>query len=337
MYLRGGIIFFLDYNTLRIMELIANPIYDSAFKYLLEDDRIAKILISALLNLDTADIIELQQMKNDVVDSNRRDLKIFHVDFSARIVDRETGHEEQVCIELQKSWHKEEYQRFRTYLSTQIGNESNVDKDGYPLHIISVYIFGHVVVSEYGKYPVLYINPHVEDPLGNVLKGNFQNGKRNRFLDAMAYNMVIVQIPYVNARPNSRLDKILNIFDAAPNSKVIEYSIPPLPDTDADKKEIDYIVRRLTEAAANSEVRRKMSYERYIDNIIDGKTDAEEKYAKSRTLIKEQQEKLEAKDKQLESVIAKSVLALSGSKKPTEIAETLGIDVTLVETIINKQ
>ena len=333
------------------MELIANPIYDSAFKYLLEDDRIAKILISALLNLDTADILELQQMKNDVVDVNRRDLKIFHVDFSARIVDRETGREEQVCIELQKSWHKEEYQRFRTYLSTQIGNESNVDKDGYPLHIISVYIFGHVVVSEYGKYPILYINPRVEDPLGNVLKGDLKNGKRNRFLDAMAYNMVIVQIPFVNARPNSRLDKILSIFDAAPNSKVIEYTIPPLPDTDADKKEIDYIVRRLTEAAANSEVRRKMSYERYIDNIIDGKTDAEEKYAKSRTLIKEQQEKLEEqqekleakdkqleeKDKQLETVIAKSVLALSGAKSASEIAEMLGIDASIVEQIINAQ
>ncbi len=28
---------------------IANPIYDTVFKYLMEDDRIAKILLSALL------------------------------------------------------------------------------------------------------------------------------------------------------------------------------------------------------------------------------------------------------------------------------------------------
>ena len=31
------------------MTLIANPIYDSVFKYMMEDDRVAKILLSALL------------------------------------------------------------------------------------------------------------------------------------------------------------------------------------------------------------------------------------------------------------------------------------------------
>ena len=31
------------------MVLIANPIYDSVFKYMMEDDRVAKIMLSALL------------------------------------------------------------------------------------------------------------------------------------------------------------------------------------------------------------------------------------------------------------------------------------------------
>lgn len=39
------------------MTLIANPIYDSVFKYLMEDDRVAKILLSALLKKE---IVELQ-------------------------------------------------------------------------------------------------------------------------------------------------------------------------------------------------------------------------------------------------------------------------------------
>ena len=35
---------------------VANPIYDSVFKYLVEDKRIAKILISALLKKEVADV-----------------------------------------------------------------------------------------------------------------------------------------------------------------------------------------------------------------------------------------------------------------------------------------
>lgn len=35
-----------------MMVNIANPIYDSVFKYLMEDERIAKTLISALLKKD---------------------------------------------------------------------------------------------------------------------------------------------------------------------------------------------------------------------------------------------------------------------------------------------
>lgn len=35
---------------------IANPIYDSVFKYLMEDERIAKTILSALLKKDVVSI-----------------------------------------------------------------------------------------------------------------------------------------------------------------------------------------------------------------------------------------------------------------------------------------
>lgn len=44
------------------MTLIANPIYDSVFKYLMEDDRVAKILLSALLKKE---IVELQMRRQE--------------------------------------------------------------------------------------------------------------------------------------------------------------------------------------------------------------------------------------------------------------------------------
>ena len=36
-------------NERKMTTIIANPIYDSVFKFLLEDERVAKVLISALL------------------------------------------------------------------------------------------------------------------------------------------------------------------------------------------------------------------------------------------------------------------------------------------------
>ena len=36
---------------------IANPIYDSVFKYLMEDERIAKIILSALLKKEVVDVL----------------------------------------------------------------------------------------------------------------------------------------------------------------------------------------------------------------------------------------------------------------------------------------
>ena len=50
------------------MTLIANPIYDSVFKYMMEDDRVAKILLSALLQKD---IIDLQMKPHEYTEMMR--------------------------------------------------------------------------------------------------------------------------------------------------------------------------------------------------------------------------------------------------------------------------
>ena len=50
------------------MAIIANPIYDSVFKYLMEDNRVAKILLSALLQKE---VTEVQMRQTEYTDSNR--------------------------------------------------------------------------------------------------------------------------------------------------------------------------------------------------------------------------------------------------------------------------
>ena len=62
------------------MTLIANPIYDSVFKYMMEDDRVAKILLSALLQKD---IIDLQMKPHEYTEMMQTRISMLRIDFAA--------------------------------------------------------------------------------------------------------------------------------------------------------------------------------------------------------------------------------------------------------------
>ncbi len=68
------------------MAIIANPIYDSVFKFLLEDNRVARILLSALLKREVRDV---QMRRNEYSNLQQTRISIFRIDFSAKIVDDE--------------------------------------------------------------------------------------------------------------------------------------------------------------------------------------------------------------------------------------------------------
>lgn len=51
------------------MTLIANPIYDVVFKFLMEDERVAKILLSALLQKE---VVEVQMRQHEYTDLGRQ-------------------------------------------------------------------------------------------------------------------------------------------------------------------------------------------------------------------------------------------------------------------------
>lgn len=61
---------------------VANPIYDSVFKYLVEDLRIAKILISALLKKE---VLEVEVRKHEYTNGTRDNISMFRIDFGAKV------------------------------------------------------------------------------------------------------------------------------------------------------------------------------------------------------------------------------------------------------------
>ncbi len=63
--------------------VIPNPLYDVVFKYLMEDNESAKILISTLINENITKLVfepisHAEKVKNT---ENEQEIKLFHLDF----------------------------------------------------------------------------------------------------------------------------------------------------------------------------------------------------------------------------------------------------------------
>ena len=97
------------------MMTIANPIYDSVFKFLMEDERVARTILSALLKKN---ILKVEVRPHEYSNSQRDFLSMFRIDFAATIRE-DDGQERIILIEVQKTWLQTETLRFRQYLGVQ--------------------------------------------------------------------------------------------------------------------------------------------------------------------------------------------------------------------------
>lgn len=83
---------------------VLTPIYGISFKYLMEDDMSATVLLSALLRKK---VETLPPRRETVKPVERRagDLPICRLDYSAHIITAD-GLEEDVCEEIRKEWER---------------------------------------------------------------------------------------------------------------------------------------------------------------------------------------------------------------------------------------
>ena len=233
---------------------LANPIYDTVFKYLMEDERIARTMLSALLKKK---VVKVEQRPHEYVNTTRNNISMFRIDFGATIRE-EDGHEHLVLIELQKTWLETETLRFRQYLGAQYNRKENIveeSKDKHALPMVAVYILGHRVGDI--DTPVIYVNHHTYDYDGNLLKSK----EPNPFVESLTHNSIIVQIPLLHGRVNNRLEKVLSVFDQSNATQSNKQTIEINDDEYAGDTEMEYIVKRLLSAASNPDVRQEMNVE----------------------------------------------------------------------------
>ena len=275
--------------------VIANPIYDSVFKYLMEDIPAARVLLSALLQRK---IGEIELKRNEYTRTKTKDeISVLRVDFAAEIFN-DDGSRELVTIEIQKTYLSTEIMRFRRYLAAHYSDETNAivlsDRPNRKraLHIITIYLLGHEV--EELDNAVTYVYPRMYDQNMNKIDKKVNEVE---FVDGLVHDMIVVQIPKItSAKVVSHLDRILSVFDQRNIVPSCQRELTVDDSTYTDDADIDRIVRRLQKAASDEDVRREMEimdeYQTLYDNYVKERTDQQNK-------IKEQIEQLAAKDNQL--------------------------------------
>lgn len=298
--------------------VVANPIYDIVFKYLMEDERVARTILSALLKKD---VIAVEMRPHEYADGNRDTLSVFRIDFSATIR-QEDGSEKLILIELQKTWLDTETLRFRQYLGVQYSSPKNMAGDGNAIPMVAVYLLGHKVGDI--EEPVLYVSHQSCDYNGNLVT----KGMPDPFVESLTHDSIIVQIPRLHGKINNRLDRVLSIFDQTQRDKEDNRLLKLDENAYQDDSEMERILLRLTMAAADADMRHRMNVEDEYFGAIE-KRDTElllrdRKIAEQNVQLSEQKAQL--------GIMAK--MLLSSGAKLEDIAVAIGLSVTETEKIL---
>ena len=269
---------------------VANPIYDSVFKYLMEDERIARTILSALLKKE---VVEVQIRRNEYTNGYRDNISMFRIDFGAR-VRQDDGSLRLVLIELQKTWLTTETLRFRQYLGAQYANKENMVQEEmrppYGIPMVAVYILGHRVGNI--NVPVLYVNHKPYDYEGNEVT----QGLPDPFVDSLVHDSIIVQIPLLHGQINNRLDKVLSVFDQT-NKEKDNQQLVELDDANyEDDSDMQYILHRLVMASVDAQLRQDMNVE---DEYFQAIEDRDTAIMSRDKIIKEKDQQLSQQSQQL--------------------------------------
>ncbi len=244
---------------------IANPIYDSVFKYLMEDERIARTLISALLKKE---VLDVDMRRNEYTNGSRDNISMFRIDFGARVKE-DDGSTKLILIELQKTWLETETLRFRQYLGAQYANPENILKDceneGSGIPMVAVYLLGHKVGDI--EEPVLYVSHKAFDYDGNRVS----KGIPDPFVESLTHDSIIVQIPRLRGHVNNRLDEVLSFFDQSMKNKY-NHQVLLIDENKYDgDTEMMHILHRLLTAASDTKLRQDMNVEDEFFSAIENR------------------------------------------------------------------
>ncbi len=246
---------------------IANPIYDVVFKYLMDDNKIAKLVISMIIG-EEIDTLEFQYKDNIVeierpaidTDKSKASFTVYRLDFAAKIR-LPNGAFKQVLIEIQKAKFPTDIMRFRRYLGQQYYTDKNASiktikgiEHKLALPIVSIYFLGHRL--DFETAPVIKVNrTYIDLATGEQLK------HKEVFIESLTHDSYIIQIPELKGKRRNELEIMLSVFDQS-----LKESDHILNINESDfSEEYREIIRKLQRAVFDEDILNTMNIE---DEIV---------------------------------------------------------------------
>jgi flagellar biosynthesis GTPase FlhF len=229
--------------------IIANPLYDATFKRLLENDRAAKFLIGTILGCEVLSLVPTAQEHTEPA-QGAPTVSLFRMDFAATIVTKEEG-EKRVIIEMQKAKILDDVFRFRRYLGREYADSK--------LPIIAIYILG---------FPLSVDSPAFGNaPKYRDLLTNEEIRVHDLFVERLTHSSYLVQTTKIKPSLNTKLDKLLSIFEQAHfignGTAMKDYLL------EVDDPEVKGMVDILQYVAADPETRKELEKERYYQEAME--------------------------------------------------------------------
>jgi hypothetical protein len=258
--------------------LIANPIYDAVFKYLLDDNRVAKLIISTIIEEEIEEL-ELRPQERTAF-SGMHSILIYRIDFAAKIKTK-SGEYKNVLIEIQKAKFAADIMRFRKYLGEQYLKSELIEGKKTALPIITIYFLGF----ELSKIdsPAIKINRNYIDAITGK-----EISEKDDFIEKLTHNSYVIQIPRLRPQRRNRLETMLRVFDQSgirDDRFVLDFQ-EDLPE------ELNLIQERLQRAVMDKELRDKLELQEEVESLIEEK---ERTIAEKDKIIEELKKKLSEK------------------------------------------
>ncbi|CAK0758344.1 conserved hypothetical protein [Gammaproteobacteria bacterium] len=270
---------------------IANPIYDTVFKYLLEDNQLAKLILSTILNEEITELELSPQERTTTIGA--RHLTVYRLDFSATIKNVH-GEYRKILIEIQKAKLDTDIMRFRRYLGEQYRDPNNVKwmpiskiqedsnhalkKQALPL--VTIYFLGHTL--EYTQAPVIHVRRDCYD-----LATKEKLEKKEPFIEGLSHDSYVIQIPHLHHKRRTKVEQLLQVFDQARRTRdkhILEIDEEEIPE------HYRPILRRLQRAIAETQVIEAMDIE---DDVLEELQELEREVERERAEKKQAQSGME--------------------------------------------
>jgi hypothetical protein len=236
----------------------------------MENQEIASGLLSRLMGVEVLSLEpqaqEITKFSAQTLASEERTVRLFRVDFHAvvRLMD---GSEQRVLIEIQKAHSSDVVGRFRQYLGSHYAKPP---KAAEPMPIIAIYLLGFVVNPALPK--VVKVRRKL---LNGVTGGELPEGTRERFVEMLTHDAVIVQIPLLDDNDGTEIERALALFDQRHKDRDNPHYLK-IEETNATPDPlVEKMVRTLLSVVSDEETRREMGMEDELENVFESRAKAE--------------------------------------------------------------